>query len=372
MTATEDLRAYVDHASRLKDEDFLGYVAFSNVSDLDIPHKTLTDALSTHKLEMFGPKNSPTDGDVFRRVFTNGDHRTERQTVEDATGNKVAVVQKLLIRTIRNSGERIVKRVVVETIDEINEDLMYSGTWEIVFVGGDVVTTELEPSPVAAVMIDNLVAKFKTTRGCQDGNAIRNTIHRVFVECKALSMTNGGVSLYFVPKEHLDLYHQLETAMAEISKLAHGGIRVHGFPLIDDQRQRDLIATVAKEDIEATADSMSQEIAGVLREGKVGPKRFASLFESVTALEAKSALYKEALSNAKLSTTSRLSVVKAQMDELRQLMDTGAEAKDTEKAAKQAEKKAQLDAERAVKRAAKQKKGETSGEQMVPLVAQEH
>jgi hypothetical protein len=121
--------------------------------------------------------------------------------------------------------------------------------------------------------------------------------------------------VYFIPSQFVSTMNNLEDAIA-----AMPGANVHSLPLVDDRKQRSMVAAGAQEDISGKADDLTDEMAALLQDGSVGVRKHATLLVQVEELAAQVRTYKELLEDQELSVEVRIGGLRAQLQALGQIV----------------------------------------------------
>lgn len=308
MTTATDFQDYVNNTNELGAQALLGHIVLFKVgSNAFMPHADAVRKATKYGLEKFLPTNPPTDVDRIRTAFTNGEHGTENTVVPDGSGGYKPVKDKLLIRTVRNEATRLVKRVVVERVDENEERLYYGEAWEILFNGTNLALTQIDNDAptTAGNLAQRLAEKYRRTRGCIAPAGFQNLILEVLAKADAFNVSRAA---YFVPQEAVVSLQALEDFVADIPE-----VRVNSFPLANTPKQQEFIATAAAEAIQDEADLLMASMATYLQGDVVGIRRRTSFSVEVVELEDKIKHYVEMLEDASMLQKIQLKGLRAQL-----------------------------------------------------------
>lgn len=280
------LSVFAEHKQHLESLDrgsFLGSIVWWGVSSTRIQQATVKA-----RLEEVGLKDilcrAPADVDVFRRAFTNGVRRTYKL--------EGGIIENLLVRQVKATSERIVKRIVREVVDSNGEKLAYDELIDIRFSKNHperVEIDELVYHQNALKLAQDLRSEYLSERGCLDAEGVRNIIRRVLTVCKATSVRESG-GVFFVMESYASELAALEQLVSHIP-----GALVHSLPLIDDRKQKDMIRDAFKSEAAEELDRILTEIDETLEKGDVSERKFLFYQERVTALKTKAAEYAELL-----------------------------------------------------------------------------
>ena len=270
-----------EHVSSLDNQSFLGSIVWWGVSSTRVSQSVVKNLLDEAGISVLC--RAPADVDVFRRAFTNGVRRSHK------SGD---ITENLLVRNVKSTSERIVKRIVQELVDSNGETLAFNELVDIRFSKNHperVDIVELEYHQNATKLAYELRSEYMNERGCLDAEGVRNIIRRTLSTCKATAVRESG-GVFFVMQEYADTLAALESLAAKIP-----GCLVHSLPLIDDRKQRSMIQQAFKSEAAEELDRILTEIDEVLAGGEVSERKFLGYQERVSALKAKAAEYSEIL-----------------------------------------------------------------------------
>lgn len=272
-----------EHISTLDRQSILGSVMWWGVSTTRIQQATVKGLLEEAGLGDILCR-APADVDVFRRAFSNGVRRSHKI-------NEAGVTENLLVRQVKATSERIVKRIVRELVDSDGETLAYDELIDIRFSKNHPERVDIEELGYhqnAQELANQLRSDYMSERGCLDAEGVRNIIRRTLSACKATSVRESG-AVFFV----LEQYREKLEALEKLSKNIPGCI-VHSLPLLDDRKQKDMVREAFKSEAAEELDKILTEIDEVLK-GEVSERKFINYQERVAALKAKAAEYSEIL-----------------------------------------------------------------------------
>jgi hypothetical protein len=287
MTTDHTLQGYLDRTEDT--EDYLGRVVMLSQREMHIAHPVLAAVLERHGLSAYLP-GKPSDVDVFRRVTTGA----ARQRIPVREG----VSQNLLVRQVADVETELVRRLIVEEVDEAGRRLSYSETIDVVFdkVRGTAIRRTAPNAYVvpqlASDVADEILATFSQLKGKVNGDGIRSIVNRVVTGCHAVRLRDTG-GVYFVPRAHADPLDRLVAAGKELP-----GCQVDTIKLVDegDGDQRRMIRDAAEADLSKECRMLMAGI-GELTDGnnEIGKRRQATLSASFRQLSAKIAAHEELL-----------------------------------------------------------------------------
>lgn len=299
---------FEQHRQRLAqspDQPFLGRLIYFEVNETNVLHADLESQLTAAGLERFVP-GKPCDADVFRRAFTNGQRK--RLTTPDPD-----VFEHLLVRMIAQSDGKIIKRIVVERVDQAGLKLGYTEAVEVIFDREhpeSVSVTSLGTwHPAALQLAYKLAGEYRQTRGFVNSDAIRNMVKRV-LEVGMATMLRPG--LYFVMEDKV----APSLAMEELANRLPGAM-VHSLPLVDDEKQRTNVRRAFEAESIESIDRLVAEIVEITRgDNDISFARYESFQRQYSAITAKTKEYGTLLAEQMSTTQFRLQVFQAEMGQL--------------------------------------------------------
>ena len=311
MSTFTDLRDYEDHVKQdVATDNYLGRVAWWGVEDRDVQFNTVKSSLEAAGLGDMVPR-PPANADVFRRTFSKGERRKHK------TGDP-NITERLLIREVTGSSERIVRRVVKELVDANGETLSYEQTAQVTYNSNHpeaLVIQELEPDAHSMALLNELDEKYQAERGCLDGNGIRSIINRTLASCQAVNLRGRSGGVYFAPETHAARLEALETWASNIP-----GANVHTLPLLDDRKQRDMVRSSIRSEMTSDIEHLMAECASTLEQlppdGTVSNRKFGAISTEYANLKRKIEEYNGVLEEQVLGASDRINVLAQQVGQL--------------------------------------------------------
>lgn len=310
MSVVTDLREYENHVKQDVDSNtVLGRIAWWSVEDLDVKFDTVKATLEAAGLGDMVPR-PPANADVFRRTFSKGERR------KHATADP-NVTQRLLIREVAGSSERIVRRVVEELVDAQGETLSYRETAQVTYNSNHPETLdiqELEQDGHSMALLLLLDEKYQQERGCLDGNGIRSIINRTLASCQAVNLRGRSGGVYFAPESHAARLEALENWASQIP-----GANVHTLPLLDDRKQRDMVRASIRSEMTSDIEHLMAECAGLLSQPEdetISNRKFNAINTEFTNLKKKIGEYNNVLEEQVLGASDRMNIVAQQVGQL--------------------------------------------------------
>lgn len=313
MTIAE-LQDFRQHAPEIDRSTVLGSIVWSTVRDTAVKYDVVKARLQAVGLDKALPPSPPCDADVFRRTFQNGQRRQyKRSGVPAKPGDPVpTIVENLLVRDVKRTGERLVKRIVVEEVDADGERLSYEESLEVVW-------TLQHPAEVAIRQVGrynhranqlarDLAGAYSNERGCLDGNGVRRVIMNALGACNATCVREGG-AVYFVTTAY-------DKELAALEELARNvpGATVHSLPLVDDRKQRDMVRESFLAEVTTDVERQIVELVETLKAGEaISPRKFQGLQSRYNQLRSKVEEYQGLLQDNLDTSELRLDLLRAHM-----------------------------------------------------------
>jgi len=294
------LHSYIDRIA--PDAKLLGRIAWFSVFDTVIAHDELLKLMSSAGVAKGFAPSKPADVDVFRRVTTAA--QSKRNENGDGTYSNV------LVRDVANDENKVLRRVVIETVDSRGQRLDYYEAYDLAFDRGNqrLVTSRLGwRDTVADLLVPDVVAAYNARRGTVNAEALRTLITKVFTAAHATGLRPTG-AVYFTPAGQAHLIEGLERLAEMIPTMT-----VHSLPLVDeDGRQTEMVRSALIDESATELDAMLAEGRRMLTDG-VSVRRAATLLARGKELRAKAVAYSELLDDNLLGMRNRLAMFDQQM-----------------------------------------------------------
>lgn len=285
------------------DTPFLGRIAWYSVRDVPIAHDTLVQALDNAGLKEFAPR-PPSDVDIFRRATKAGE-----TTIDQGDGTTA----KILVRDVASDKERILRRVVIETVDGNNVRLDYSEAYDLEYrrETGQFVTSRRTwtdtPADGAVLDIQHKVATW-TAAKMHGSEALRTVLKQVMEKNQGILVRpTGGV--YFMPRTNDD-------ALSQAQAFASGReqVTLHTLPLVDTPEQAQMVEDGLTSTSLKAADEMMRELAEMLRsDGSVTESKLARIVSESKRIRARVQEYKSLLDLEATGADDRLHLLDSQV-----------------------------------------------------------
>lgn len=292
-----------------------------------VPESTLLDYQKT--LDELGRQDltralplPPKDYDTFRRITSDAE---KAKVPHFQAGVQLDMVENWMVRDVSSDEKEIVRRAVVELRDAKNQKLAYEEVVDMVFVKptGSQTNGRLRfdwisnPTdwPFADQMVQQVRARYNQERGKLASGVVRSWLTKTIrsmggVACRP----NGGV--YFLEETLAD---QVETLEAFCLKHLPNGGECAVVPLIDSDKQREMIRRSIERETIGSIEEITQEINEIRREGKLTSNRYVDIQRRVKAVKAKQGKYMTMLAKDEGAIRSRLGLLETLAGELEPL-----------------------------------------------------
>jgi len=317
--ATERLRAHEAADSSA----FLGRLCFYSVPEAaQIDHMTFCRELVTRRFDRFHLPHAPKPVDVFRRA-TKGVQ--ERILVPD--GPHV----NLMMRELITDKDEVVRQLVREVVDADNRKLFYGIVATITFKRKTgFINTHYDPPapaprnqkaapgqvswavdqacrPVEEHALDAIKNEYASGQKLLTAYAVRETIRKILFCLGATLMRDG---LYFVGEANVDRVRDLEEMVNALP-----GANFHSLPLVDDQKQREMLKSAFMDESVGQIDELLGRMKVILEDDKtrITKDRYADLQARRAELAERAGGYAEMLEADLEKTQSRLQILDEQL-----------------------------------------------------------
>jgi len=300
-----DLSEYKD---RMAGRDWLGRIVFVTIRQANISAASVEASMKGAALDTFVPK-ARCDADVFRKVTT----EAKESRIALPGGGRVNV----LVPDVAADEEEILRRIVIEGVDSKGKRLSYTEAYDLRFdkATGAVQVRKLpaiygDPGEAVADRVAQAIpAAFAARKGTVDADQMRAAVQRILDSVKATAVRPTG-GAYFIRETHAAVADRLEELAANVAN-----VEIHSLPLVDDAKQRGMVAAAVADEINRAIESHMAEIAKMLQDGNVSSKKLATKMTEHAELVAKAREYTEV-------TSADLSAVTVRLDLLNQQMQT--------------------------------------------------
>ena len=307
-------RSYESQVANKK-EAYLGYLGWYTLSGVKIKHEDLIAFLNKRNLNIVAP-SVPQDVDIFRRISSNAELRKVPTSLE-------GTFQNYLVRSTDERDPDTIRRLIVcETVDKKGKRLSYEEVYYIDFKRIDSsiqfgpVNTSVSPELnfFGNKICQEIVSDFQSWQGCLNSQSIREMIRRALLRFGATKVRDGG-GVYFVSNSQTSNLNSLELFVNED---LGGNSNFHSLPLVDDNKQRDMIRRAFEAETTEAVDAILAEIQELSKSKRpISSNRYANLITEYQELCKKSSDYSALLENALGETDSRITIVQSALIGLR-------------------------------------------------------
>lgn len=309
------LTSYKNSVSQDRDA-YLGYIVMYSVHDERTKSGGLVVAQADVKLHLANvgldakPPKVPHANDLFRRITTQAKITRQPTGVEGEFRNFKFV-------DISDADHEIVRRLVCETIDSKGKRLRYQQLVDVVFNKDTKEITrkdcddygkEMDLDSVALGIVADIRTKFVSEDDMLTAYAVRQFIRDLLGSVGATSVrTSGGA--YFVTAAHEAKLDKIE---AFVNCLPRTFADMHTIPLVDNDKQRQMVKEALENEVENAVDDLTMKIREYRVAGK--PMRqgtFDRLSAEVSEMVQKAQEYEAMLETKMNETHSRLAFLNA-------------------------------------------------------------
>jgi hypothetical protein len=304
VSSFDEFAARATVAEKAHSENFLGRLIWYSVSEVKVLHADLGTALIKTGLNAYLPR-VPLDADVFRRVSK----AAQRRKLATQTPG---IFHNFLVREVAYDDQKVYRRIVQEEVDQGGKRLDYKEVMELNF---DRASSTIEAKPLNGVdpEVDAMVAEIKrefvSWKGCINSYAVRELIRRIVMSLNGTLVRPGG-GIYFVDERNAPTVDKLE----QLASYLPGTTHVHSLPLVDDQKQREMVRQAFEAEASDEIDAMLSEISDIKQKGvKITSDRYAQFATRFQDLQTKAKEYSGLLEASLTNTHSRLTVFQTSM-----------------------------------------------------------
>lgn len=293
--SSKTVHHFDSHADSVRNSGaaILGTLAWFAVPDLRVSHADLTNLAKVHGLS--NPPKLGSAADAFRRATNSQTRRGENRTT------------RYLVRPVKNSGEELVRQIVVERVNASEEllthetlaDLRFDEKSEVMTVGTmDSESGTPEEYAEAEKMMTEAKALFREYKNSFTGDAVRRYVSRLLDEmCRVTVHPHGHV--YFVPRSSAGDVEATRLFVRSLAPYTVNREETPTFwtvPVPDLTEQREMV----QNGFRSTMLSDLAQVSGDLREMLAGTqtwtgRKAASKVELIAELREKAARYKSML-----------------------------------------------------------------------------
>lgn len=292
------------YGSGIRKETLLGFVAWYGISDVDIRYEDLKAKFAELGLDEEAMPGEIRAVDAFKRACRYTQERKQPIPGTDLLAN-------VMVRDVANDRETTERHIVIEIVDQQGRRLQYETAARLLFTrrihkvlwedekgrtqerqfyleqeaaefmedceGDNVRRATIEKAGVTVdkvwtygrhdTIVDSAIARFRQEfdRASQylDSQSLRQMIRRQLDFMKAFLLRKNG-SVYFIPKHE----ERRAIALAELHEWFGGGSSFHILPLIDTEKQREMIQAAFEDEVHEEALQMIHKLKDALTESK--------------------------------------------------------------------------------------------------------
>lgn len=264
----------------------LGYLSWYSIISVEEPYGDFLSALEDAGLNYRVPR-PPSGVDTFRRVCSAAERR--KVPTED---DLVELQMNFMIRSIDETADPILRRIVCELVNKKGEKLDYTELCDIKFNRGtsSISRRVINDNKIADEIYSEIQTEFSRWNNKLTSQLTREWIRKFLIhEGAILVRETGGV--YFIPKEQASKLEALEEFVDGLT----GTSVFHSHPLVDSEKQRTMVKKALEAETIGEIESIVAEIQGIKRVGVVADKQLQKALARYIELNDRSSIYKTLL-----------------------------------------------------------------------------
>lgn len=267
MTKGNPLAGY---GAGIRKETLLGWVAWYGISDPQVEYEPLKQRFADLGLDEEALPAPLRPGDSFKRACRYAQDSKIPIPGTDRYAN-------ILIRKVSMQQDLLVWHIVIETVDSENETLGYDEIADLRFhkdqgppdADGkptgklEIVRSKKSMSKGYKRISDRAVTRFKEeyedAQKYIDSQTLRQTVRRQLDMMRAFLLRRNG-SVYFLPRDQ----EPKAEALAHLLEWIGNGSGFHILPLIDTEKQREMIQGAFEDEVHESAQKMLGDLQEAL------------------------------------------------------------------------------------------------------------
>lgn len=238
----------------------LGHIVWHAIPDVRIAERDLIGLAQKHGLAK--PPTMGSKADAFRRATSPTARRGEgRQT-------------RFLVRPVVNTGEKLVRHVVIERVNAVGERLDHFAAGEMVFHHAteamDVawlpgITLEDSERREVAKMLTEAESLFAEYTTSMTGDELTRFVMRRLDDLSYVTVHPRG-AVYFIPAAHHAAVSRIAAFVRELDRYSKDGNKAifHIVPLLDEDDQRGMVKDGLAAGVQRDLTSFAAEMAELL------------------------------------------------------------------------------------------------------------
>lgn len=290
---------------QLKEETLLGWLIMYSASSVRFPHEAATALYEEKGLKDIAKPlpAKPRDADTFARVVGSEFGRCSFPT------DNADIVENYLIRPVTTT----LRKIVAEEVNVKGEMLSHRQVAEIRFANGAPKVTILDHNSYAEEVCERLVKDYESWRGCLNSYHVREWVRESIIGLHSTALKAG---VYFVHPDALPKVETIESFCSEIP----GRVRLHSLPIVDNQKQRELVAEAFESEATTALESLMEEIDSLRSEGSVTQRRLDTLTSRFVDLTERAEEYEELLEQKLLASGGRAGMLRKKLVDLSRMV----------------------------------------------------
>lgn len=279
-----------NYGDSIPEELILGYIGWYSVSDVDVTSARLTELAIANKLDVAHLPSAPRPADAFKRACRYSERRGVPVPATSLRAN-------FLIRKVANAAASIEQHMVMEIVDAEDRQLAYTVVANLIWDRGNnrlIIRKAELGEDYNELILDSLQRfqnEFKRASTTIDPQVIRLMVRSMLENMGAISVRNRG-SIYFVPNSQKEQMFGLEGLISGLG----GNSGFHTLPLIDNEKQREMVQNAFQEEIHDEASRIIGELKDYRADGKaISPAAWSKYKEAFNRIKESKTQYENML-----------------------------------------------------------------------------
>ena len=242
------------YGQKIPESMLLGHIAWWTVTNPRLTHDDVLTLVTDLGMDPAIVPKPPRGGDSFKRACRYSQRAGLAIPYSDHLAN-------FLIRPVAQTHEDIERHLVLEVVDGDGRQLEYHDAAHLRYerstgtlhVGQKKISSDLDP--MVDETLQQFAANLEDATKYIDAQVIRRMIRDQLDMLHAISVRKGG-SVYFIPWRE----HKTTEALEVFLTHCGDGSGFHALPLIDDQKQREMIQAAFENEVHDEATQLITEL----------------------------------------------------------------------------------------------------------------
>ena len=242
------------YGQKIPESMLLGHIAWWTVTNPRLTHDDVLTLVTDLGMDPAIVPKPPRGGDSFKRACRYSQRAGLAIPYSDNLAN-------FLIRPVAQTHEDIERHLVLEVVDGDGRQLEYHDAAHLRYerstgtlhVGQKKISSDLDP--MVDETLQQFAANLEDATKYIDAQVIRRMIRDQLDMLHAISVRKGG-SVYFIPWRE----HKTTEALEVFLTHCGDGSGFHALPLIDDQKQREMVQTAFENEVHDEATQLITQL----------------------------------------------------------------------------------------------------------------